>query len=194
MKKHVLFAILILSSGLFAQKKINYYINATNFNSSIEDNNGTILRFDIYNKDKAIGYGGGWLIYNEGTQKLTALLNNEYKEYSRKGYACIKDIFGVLKEKNIKDSSFLINFDKYIYLVDPKHLLYKKETDSDSDSGYYSYHILHPCYMYLYKENSNTGLFEVIDSVYLRDFNEEVNAKRMMFSLQKKTSMDSNNK
>jgi hypothetical protein len=124
----ILFLIIVFYCGSSFQNapvnklSFNYLSNAENLNGSYNDNEGLVMTFDLYNKDKKIGNGGGWLIYSEGTKKADILAKELYPMNNLRGMAFIKDLFQV-KHRNIKvDSTMLKDFDIYLYIIDNKFL------------------------------------------------------------------------
>jgi len=186
-----LFLSFIVNSFSQSKVKIDYFSNAENLNSFSDDSGGTILDFKIYNKYNQIGYGGGWLIYKEGTLKLHDFIEIEYNSNKYKGISFIKDVFEVKNIKPYVDSSFLKLFVIYLYLIPTKYLEHKLNTDGEGAGITYSYKIKFPCEMCIYKEDQN-GFFNLIQEIQINSENDYTNTISLIEKIQIETSIKSN--
>jgi len=195
MLKILLLICFALNLNIFSQNpsKIDYFKNAVNLNSFNDDSGGVILEFNIYNKDNTIGYGGGWLIFKEGTLSLKKYLDNKFASKKYKGIQYIYELFEVRNNFTDIDSNALSSFDKYLYLVPLTFLEYKLNTDGEGAGVTYSYYIKFPCKMFVYREDSG-GYFQNIKEIAINSEKDYVETIKIIEIMQIQTSIESNKK
>lgn len=172
--------------------KIDFIKNTENLNGSSDEEEGLVMTFDFYNKDKRIGNGGGWLIYKNGTKAAEMLVNKLYPNYNIKGIVFIKDLLNV-KQRNLDvDTTMLREFDIYLYIVDAKYLEIKMNTDGEGAGRTYSYYNKYPLNIVVYKQASDCEYFIEIETYHVNNEEEYFKTLKLISAFRSNTAIESN--
>jgi hypothetical protein len=166
--------------------------NAENFNGSSDEIDGLTMKFDFYNKDQKIGIGGGWLIYKKGTLAGDKLAKKLYPDDNFKGILFVKDMFQINQSNPQVDKMMMKEFDVYLYLIDPKYLELRLNTDGEGAGKTYSYYEKYPLNIVIYKQEAGKDYFVKCGIYSVNNEDEFLETRKIISDFKTKTEINSN--